>query len=69
MPDESVERRLQRLEREIEEVRRGLYRQPGQPARDDWQSTIGAFLDDPVAAEVIDEALRLREEERRQFCP
>jgi hypothetical protein len=53
MPDESVERRLQRLEREIEEVRRGLYRQPGQPGRDDWQSTIGAFLDDPVAAEVF----------------
>jgi hypothetical protein len=67
MSDEPIERRLERLERELEELRSKLAPRPRQPGRDDWKSTIGAFADDPVAAEIIDEALRLREDERRQF--
>jgi hypothetical protein len=67
MSEATIEQRLERLERIVEEMRRELHRPPGQPGRDDWQSTIGTFADDPVAAEIIDEALRLREEERRQF--
>ena len=36
-----------------------MHRPPGQPGRDDWRTTIGAFANDPVAKEIIDEALRL----------
>jgi hypothetical protein len=32
----------------------------------DWQRTAGMFRDDPIMKQVIDEALRLREEERAQ---
>lgn len=32
----------------------------------DWQRTVGMFRGDPIMKEVIDEALRLREEERKQ---
>ncbi len=67
MSEASIEQRLERLERIVEEMRREMRRPPGQPARDDWRRTIGAFANDPVAKEIIDEALRLREEERRQF--
>ena len=65
MSEATIEERLERLERIVEEMRRGLHRQSGQPGRDDWQSTIGAFADDPIADEIIDEALRLREDERQ----
>jgi hypothetical protein len=51
------------LEHIVEEMRKTALREPG---RDDWQATIGMFADDPVAKEVIDEALRIREDERRQ---
>ncbi len=67
MSESSIEQRLERLERIVEEMRNELHRPPGQPGRDDWRRTIGAFANDPVAKEIIDEALRLREEERRQF--
>jgi hypothetical protein len=67
MSEASLEQRLERLEQIVEEMRREMRRPPGRPGRDDWQSTIGAFADDPIADEIIDEALRLREEERRLF--
>lgn len=67
MSEQSIEQRLERLEHAIEEIRREIHRPPGQPGRDDWRMTIGAFANDPVAKEMIDEALRLREEERRKF--
>ncbi len=60
----SLEQRVERLER-IVEAMRGETRL-GEPARDDWQATIGAFSGDPLAKEIIDEALRLRDEERQQ---
>jgi hypothetical protein len=63
MTSTTLEQRLERLERIVEEMRRSALREPG---RDDWQATIGMFADDPVAKEIIDEALRIREEERRQ---
>ena len=68
MSDEPIEQRLQRLERELEELRQEVH-QSWRPGRDDWRSTVGAFAGDPVAAEIIDEALRLREDERRAFHP
>ena len=67
MSEESIEQRLERLERVVEEMRREMHRPSGRPGRDDWKTTIGAFANDPIADEIIDESLRLREEERRQF--
>lgn len=67
MSEASIEQRLERLESIVEEMRREKLRPPGQPGRDDWRRTVGAFANDAVAKEIIDEALRLREEERQQF--
>jgi hypothetical protein len=63
----SLEQRVERLERIVEEIRGGTLR--GQPGRDEWQTTVGAFSGDPLAKEIIDEALRLRDEERQQGPP
>jgi hypothetical protein len=59
----SIEERVERLERIVDKLQISASDEPG---RDDWQSTIGMFAGDPYAKEIIDEALRLREEERRQ---
>lgn len=37
------------------------------PREKDWRRTTGMFADDPVMKEIIDEALRRREEERQAF--
>ncbi len=34
--------------------------------RDDWQKTVGTIADDEISREIINGALRLREEERQQ---
>lgn len=39
---------------------------PNSPRQRDWRRTVGMFRGDPVMKEVIDEALRLREEEREE---
>jgi hypothetical protein len=57
---------VERLERLVDELRAAERHERG---RDDWQTTIGMFSNDPPAKEVIDESLRLREEERRQLRP
>ena len=67
MTEATVEQRLVRLEQIVEELRQQVSRKPGQPGRDDWRRTIGMFAGDPVADEIIDEALRIRDEERRNF--
>jgi hypothetical protein len=51
----------------VEELRQQVSRKPGQPGRDDWRRTIGMFANDPIADEIIDETLKIREEERRKF--
>ena len=63
MSDAQLEERLLKLERIVADL---LVERRSQPPRGAWRSTIGAFRDDPVAKEIIDEALRMREEERRQ---
>jgi hypothetical protein len=63
MQPTSLEQRVQRLEQIVGELRSEAR---GEPGRDDWRKTIGAFADDPLAKEVIEEALRLREKERKQ---
>jgi hypothetical protein len=65
MSEASIEQRLERLERIVSEMRQAMVRRPGEPGRDDWRRTIGAFAGDPIAKEIIDEALRIREEDRQ----
>jgi hypothetical protein len=36
-----------------------------QPAADAWRKTVGMFRGDPIFGEMIEEAQRLREEDRR----
>jgi hypothetical protein len=62
MSPTNLEQRVERLERILDEMRNETRREP---ARDDWQATIGAFSADPLAKEIVDEALRLRESERQ----
>jgi hypothetical protein len=63
MTPPKLEERVERLERIVDELQA---RRVSEPDRDAWIATIGMFQDDPIAKEIIDEALRLREEERRQ---
>ena len=67
MSEATIEQRLERLERIVEELRQAVSRRPGQPGHDDWRRTIGMFANDPIAKEIIDEALKIREDERREF--
>ena len=66
MTPPKLEERVERLERIVGELQA---RRSSEPERDDWIATIGMFRDDPIAKEIIDEALRQREEERRQVRP
>jgi hypothetical protein len=63
MATSDLEQRVARLEQIVDEMRHGGLREPG---RDDWRTSIGLLSGVPVAKEIIDEALRLREEERGQ---
>lgn len=65
MTQGTVEERLVRLERLVDNVlaRLSCEREP----QKDWRRTVGMFDDDPIMKGVIEEALRRREEERRQF--
>ncbi len=65
MSQGTVNERLDRLEKVVE----GVISQLSDPAsrNKDWRRTIGMFDGDPVMGEVIDEALRAREQERQQF--
>jgi hypothetical protein len=67
MSEATIEQRLERLERIVDELRQQATRRPDQPGRDDWRRTIGMFANDPIADEIIDETLKIREEERRTF--
>ena len=66
MATTELEERVERLERIVDEMLTVPHVEPGREA---WRATIGAFRDDPIAKEIIDEALRQREEERRQVRP
>jgi hypothetical protein len=65
MSQATLEERVARLEKRLDEL---VQEKPtkGQPPSKDWRRTVGMFKDDPIMKEIIDEALRMREEERRQ---
>ena len=58
MSEATLEERVARLE--------GLAEHQPRRRGKDWRRTIGMFDGDPVMQEIIDGALRAREEERRQ---
>jgi hypothetical protein len=66
MPPTNLEERVERLEHIVEELRSETRHEP---SPDDWRTTIGVFSSDARAREILDEALQLREDERRQLVP
>ena len=66
MPHETLEDRVARLETIVEQMKNGSADQSA-PRIKDWRRTVGMFRGDSVMKEVIDGALQMREEERRQF--
>jgi len=65
MSKETVEERLERLEKLVAEIVRE--RSSEQPRAKYWRKTIGMFDGDPIMKEVIEGALQAREEERARF--
>jgi len=65
MADISVEERLDRLEKVVDQVLSQLA--DDAPRRKNWRRTVGMFDDNPGMKEIIDGALRSREEERARF--
>jgi hypothetical protein len=59
---QTLEERVAKLERTVA----GLLAKPREPRRDDWRKTIGMFTDDTVMREIDDEALKIREQDRRE---
>jgi hypothetical protein len=68
MSDVTIEERVSRLERLVEQLLQAKSNST-QPGRDDWQRTFGMFAGDPVMKEIIEAGRRIREEDRRQTDP
>jgi hypothetical protein len=64
MVEKTLEERVARLEQRLDELAGGRGSKP-QPRVKDWRRTVGMFRGDPIMKEIIDGALRLREEERQ----
>lgn len=64
MSETTLEERVARLEKLVDGLvqERNRYPAPGR----DWRDTVGMFDGDPFFKEMIQEAFRQREEERRQ---
>jgi hypothetical protein len=56
---------MQSLEERVAALEQAVFSRDRKVGRDDWKTTLGMFDDDPMMKEIIDEALRIREEERR----
>jgi tetrahydromethanopterin S-methyltransferase subunit B len=64
MAEHTLEERIAALEQEVERLSRQL--RPREPGRDDWKSTVGMFANDPIMKEILDEARKIREQDREQ---
>jgi len=65
MTQTTLEERVARLEKRLDELVQERSSERQSP-RKDWRLTVGMFKGEPIMKEIIDEALRLREKERRQ---
>ncbi len=61
----TLEERVAKLEGLVDELR-DRRTSAETPGRDDWRGTVGMFADDAVMQEILDEAQRIREADRRQ---
>ena len=64
MTERTLEERVAQLEQRLDELAGARAVKPQTPTKE-WQRTVGMFRGDPIMKQVIDEALRQREEERR----
>lgn len=69
MSQATLEERVSRIERLLDQLLKTKTPKSEQPGRDDWQQTFGMFAGDPVMKEIIDAGQRIREEDRRQVTP
>ena len=60
---ESLELRVTELENRLAEL---LPKARHEPGRDDWMKTVGMFSNDPIAQQVFQGALKIREAERER---
>lgn len=67
----NLEQRVAELERQVAELRqqRANGEPLREPGRDDWKKTVGMFDGDPVMKEIIEETLKIREEDRQRTRP
>ena len=63
MPQVTLEQRVARLERLVEQL---INEPDGVPRQKDWRRTVGMFADDPVMAEITEAGRQIREEDRRK---
>ena len=59
----SLEERLSALEQEVADLKA---QRPQEAAKKDWRRTVGMFTDNPGVQEIFDEALKLREGDRKK---
>jgi hypothetical protein len=59
----TLEERVAALEQQV----KSLQARPSDgPGKDDWRRTIGMFTDNPGMMEIFDEAMKIREADRRK---
>ena len=70
MSQPSLEQRVAQLETQMATLLQGttgdLLAEPG---RDEWKKTLGMFDNDAVMDEIIEETLKVREEDRQRTRP
>lgn len=64
MSQHTVEKRLAAIEHQVAELKSVV---DASLRPKDWRQTVGMFLGDEVMGRVLDEALRLREEDRKKI--
>ena len=65
MSQQTLEERVRALEEKFDQLVRRL-RPDAEPGRDEWKSTVGMFANDPIMKEILDEARKIREQDREQ---
>jgi hypothetical protein len=56
---------MQSIEERVAALEHVVFSRDRKVGKNDWKATLGMFDDDPIMKEIIDEALMIREEERR----
>jgi hypothetical protein len=62
----TLEQRVAALERQVKNLQD---QQSDGPGKDDWRRTIGMFTENPGMMEIFDEAMKIREADRKKTRP